>query len=446
VWYLPVMVADRIFHNVKALFVALSLIIGVTVLPGGVSASETAPTLVTVRIDGLRKTQESVVLDLINLERNDLLDAVTVQEVEDTLVKSDLFAAVTVYVVPAGWEPDEIPLDRVLETAPVPPATGPADLRVLVDEKWTLVPIPFFSSGGDGFSGGLILLESNLFGRNKQLITAAFGGTGGFSGFFLYADPSVFSSNWTASLSAAAGRSEEETLRPDGETVRAFTVNQQSAGLGIGYRLTPELNVRTRLGVSTWRVDEFTPGLDDEEIEDGSYLEPQIGVNYEKTRPIDVLLVGPSVSAAARYVTLDDGWEVSARAGWALPVFETHRVRILGSGGYGEMPAIAETGVSARDGFRTLPYQATTADRWASGSLFYDLPVMSAGWGALVLSHYWEAGAYETETLSPQPFYGPGGGFRVYIRQVAIPAVGLDVAYNLADPAWVFSFTVGAQM
>jgi hypothetical protein len=110
------------------------------------------------------------------------------------------------------------------------------------------------------------------------------------------------------------------------------------------------------------------------------------------------------------------------------------------------MPAIAETGVSARDGFRTLPYQAATADRWVSGAAFYDLPVISADWGALVLSHYWEVGTYETEILSPQPFYGPGGGFRVYIRQVAIPAVGLDVAYNLADPAWVFSFTVGAQM
>ena len=210
-------------------------------------------------------------------------------------------------------------------------------------------------------------------------------------------DPSVFSSNWTTSVSASAGRSEEEILRADGETVREFTVDEQSAGLSIGYRLTPQLNVRTRLGVSAWRVDEFTSGLDDDEIDDGSYLEPQIGVEYEKTRPIDVLLVGPSASASGRYVTLDDGWEVSARAGWAFPLFETHRVRLLGSGGYGEMPAIAETGVSARDGFRTLPYQAVTADRWASGAMFYDLPVLSADWGALVLSHYWELGTYETE-------------------------------------------------
>jgi hypothetical protein len=92
------------------------------------------------------------------------------------------------------------------------------------------------------------------------------------------------------------------------------------------------------------------------------------------------------------------------------------------------------------------PYNAVTADRWGSGAVLYDLPVLSGGWGALVISHYWEAGAYTNDEVDPRLFWGPGGGFRVYLRQVAIPALGLDLAYNVPDGGLVFSFTLGAQM
>ncbi|MFP4211502.1 MAG: hypothetical protein ACLFR8_09685 [Alkalispirochaeta sp.] len=393
--------------------------------------------LSSVRIEGLRKTQESVILGLIELEPGDPIGSERARKIEETLVKSDLFASVGVSLEAPETKKEE----------PVPAGTpSPLDLVITVDEKWTLVPIPFLSSGGDGFNGGLILLESNLLGRNKQLITAGFGGTDGASGFFLFSDPAIFGSRWSGTLSTAVGRSDEETLRPDGERIRAYTTDRQSAGLGIGYRIIEGLRTDARLGVTRWTVTDYSPGLDTEPLDDGSYLEPELRIEYEDTRPVDVLLVGPTAGLAARWVTIDDGWEITANAGWAVPVFTTHRLRVLASGGYGAMPVIAETPISARDGYRTLPYQATNADRWGSTAMLYDLPVVSADWGAFVLSGYWEYGAYDTEILDPRTFTGPGGGFRVYIRQVAIPAVGLDVAYNVIDPAWVFSFTVGARM
>lgn len=398
------------------------------------TAIETDAVVQTVLVEGLRKTKESIVLDIVAVKAGDTISSDEVQRIEDDLVKSGLFAAVTVEaVVPANAPAAALPSNGI-------------DLRIEVDEKWTLVPIPFFSSGGEGFSGGLILLESNLFGRNKQLITAGFAGTGGASGFFLYSDPSVFRSRFSSSLSAAVGADEVETVRPDGEEIRTYSIESQNVGLGVGYSLTPQLQVRTRLGAARWTIDDFDPGLDDEEIDDGTYLEPQVTLGYERTRPIDILLVGPEASIDARWITLDQGWEVSGRASLGVPVFDTHRMRFMSSGGYGSMPSIAESPISARDGFRTLPYQQTLADRWVSGAVFYDLPVVSADWGALVLSHYWEGGGYDTDVVTPQAFFGPGGGFRVYIRQVAIPAVGLDIAYNIIDPAWVFSFTVGARM
>ncbi|MFP4151935.1 MAG: hypothetical protein ACLFSV_03770, partial [Alkalispirochaeta sp.] len=52
--------------------------------------------LSSVRIEGLRKTQESVILGLIELEPGDPIGSERARKIEETLVKSDLFASVGV--------------------------------------------------------------------------------------------------------------------------------------------------------------------------------------------------------------------------------------------------------------------------------------------------------------------------------------------------------------
>jgi hypothetical protein len=63
-----------------------------------------------------------------------------------------------------------------------------------------------------------------------------------------------------------------------------------------------------------------------------------------------------------------------------------------------------------------------------------------------MISPYFEVGRYENDLIPPRPFYGPGLGSRVCLRKIAIPAMGVDVAYNLYDAFWSFSITVGVQM
>ncbi|HKK47486.1 MAG TPA: hypothetical protein VJ932_00220, partial [Alkalispirochaeta sp.] len=307
------------------------------------------------------------------------------------------------------------------------------------DEKWTLVPIPFFSTDGESYQGGLILIETNLLGFNKQLISAGFLGTDGLRGFVAYGDPSVLGSQWTTGLSAGIGRNEEERELPDGTLLRSYEYDQQRLGATVGYNFTRRFSVSAGIGYERWELISGDP------LEDGQFWEPEVSARYDATRPVDVLRVGPSARLRARTVTYQSGWEVSADAEWAFPVATTHRVRLTGSGALGDMPVVAEQ-VLGGDGYRTLPFQAVSADSWGSISTTYDLPIISGGWGALVLSHFWELGRYTTDNVDPRAFYGPGGGFRVYIRQVAIPALGLDVAYNIPDGGIAFSFSLGAQM
>lgn len=395
-----------------------------------------------IRVEGLRRTREQVVLDLVPVRPGELVTARSVVETEEEIIDSNLFAEVA--VVP------ERPRD----------APETLDLVVTVREKWTLIPLPFFLTDGSSVSGGFFLIESNLLGRNKQLITALFGGGDGISGFFAYVDPSVLGTPWNWRLSSGLGRNDSDHVLPDGTQVRSYTQQTASFGTGLGYRFTREIRAGAGVRVELRDTEDFDPGLDPAEPAGGTFVEPDVTVQYDGTRPRGVLRLGPEVRSRGRMVFggdenestapshRDPGWEVSAQAGYSVPFISARegRARFLVSGGTGEMSPDDKQGISARDGFRTLPYQRTVADQWASGAAFLEVPVLDRSWGALVLSHYWEGGAFDDSAHDPVFFGGPGGGFRVFLREVAIPAVGLDLAYNLVDPSFVFSFTIGARM
>ncbi|MCG8480158.1 MAG: BamA/TamA family outer membrane protein [Spirochaetales bacterium] len=410
-------------------FIAALLILVSAPTISRLSATEPeTPQVGEIRLEGLRRTREEIVYDLIPAEPGDPFSTELLEEIRVALVDSELFASIDVSADGAEASAETV------------------DVVVVLDERWTLVPIPFFSTGGGATRGGLILLESNLFGRNKQLISAGFIGTNGASGFFGYIDPAVFQSKWTTSVSANIGTSEEERLLPDETTLREYEIDSRGFGLSVGYNFTDDIAAQIGLDYGAWDIGRDEPTVDIDALDDEDFLQSGAEIEWDATRPIDVLRVGPRAEIDGRLATLDSSWEVAGTLDWAFPVVRTHRVRLLASGGYGDTAFLVEEIISDADGYRTLPFQTISADRWGSVSAFYDFPVLSQEWGALVLTHFWEAGMYDTDYIDTQNFYGFGGGFRVFIRQVAIPALGLNVGYNIEEGVTAFSFTLGAQM
>ncbi len=403
-------------------------VVAVFLFLGQVVTAYASSQIGAISIQGLERTRERTVMDIIPVAVGDSITDETLEDTRNDLLDSGIFAEVSVTI------------------EPIPDAPGQSELVIVIDERWTLVPVPFFSTDGNAASGGLILIESNLFGRNKQLISAGTVGTDGFSGFLVFVDPAVAGSRWRLSTSVSTGRGETEAQLTDGDRVRRYEADGNSGRVGIGYGFASDLAIGLSLGVVSSRIVDFDPGIDESQPEDADYLEPALEIEYDLTTPMDVLRRGPEIASSARYVSLEDGWELTARGVYNLGIAGYQRLRFLAAAGWGEMPVLAETDISSRDGFRTVPYQATRADRWGSGAIAYDLPVLRGDWGALVLSHYWEGGSWDADSHNQQFFYGPGAAFRVYIRQVAIPAVGIDYAYNLESSDFVFSLTVGARM
>ncbi|SIQ06692.1 Surface antigen variable number repeat-containing protein [Alkalispirochaeta americana] len=408
------------------------------------------PLLEEIILEGLRKTREAVVLQEIPLERGDPLTARTLTDLEEILLDTGIFSEVTLTTRPAPGEPSP--------ATAAPSGTDPArvDLVITLREKVTLVPIPFFATDGSAATGGLILLESNLLGLNKQLITVAIAGTEGFNGILIYTDPSIAGSNWFGSLTTGMMETEEDHRLPDDTRLRDYTLREQHLSGRLGYRFTRDIRAGAGLRLTDRDISSFRGRKNTQPPEEGLFVVPSVFLDYNATRPRGVLRLGPKASLEASLVTgenhsgdIDDlGWETSAKAELALPLLPSRggRLRLLLSGGIGDMPLGEQAEVSARDGYRTLPYQKTVADEWAGTAIFAEVPLLNRSWGAFVLSHYWEAGTFDASGHSRQYFAGPGGGFRVYLREVAIPAMGFDVAANLVDPDVVFSFTIGAQM
>lgn len=390
-----------------------------------------------IQVEGLRRTRDTVILDLLDVRPGDVilageLSGVMEQILQDIL-REEIFAGVELRLEETEGTGEEQEIILVVEAR----------------EKWTLIPLPFFATDGSSFQGGLILLESNLLGRNKQLITAAFARDTGFSGFVAYADPSIRGTRWTWRTSAGTGQAERKHVLPDGTVLRRYTANDTTFGLGGGYRFSRSLQAGVNGRVGFRQVEQFDLSLADPTMPDtGTRFETGVTMRYDGTERRSALRTGPLATIQGGVAFPESGatWSIESRGEYSLGVLGRNRLRLLADGGIGTNGVADQTVLSVRDGFRTLPYQNVVAQQWAAGALYADVPFLVFSWGSLVLSHYWEGGVFDAPAHEPVLYGGPGAAFRVLLAEVAIPALGIDVAWNLVDPGVVFSFSIGMQM
>lgn len=406
------------------LFVLMLLLTGVGALAAESSDEIYGLRIGEIEISGNTRTRDRTVLRIGRVETGEILVPNTITRLEDNLIKSGLFARSSVSV-------EALP-DRTVR------------LSIEVEEKWTLLPIPVFFTDGDSIMGGVVVIESNLAGTAKNLISGVMGGTDGLSVFAVYVDPAVLQSSWKITVSGGAGTQEEEIDTPDGEFAYLIQGESLSASFGLGYAFGERLEIGGRVRIQDYIADTIE-GIT---LPANTYLEQQFGLQgrWDTTRPYGALLRGIDVSMESAFLFQSAEFAHRGTAAYFIPTVAGQRLRLLLQGGYGEKPFYLEDPVSGRDGFRTLPFGKATADDYISISGGYDVPVLERSWGALVLTGFYELGWYSASYVGSHLFQGPGGGFRVYLQKVAVPALGLDLAYNLESDALVFSVALGMRM
>ena len=201
---------------------------------------------------------------------------------------------------------------------------------------------------------------------------------------------------------------------------------------------------------------------------DGGALIPLVTlplrIKYDSTVPVGVFSRGMSAvfEAAPGYDVFHDEPALSShgtiRYGWVPG--NKHNIEAYGFAGFDAVDRVFLTERGGGRGERTLERSNVLTGAIASGDLSYQYAFWSNDAVTLTATAFTEAGVYSHELFeTPGDFftdgtnadfytsyYGLGAGMRLYVRKIAIPAMGFDVGYSVNDSDFRFSFSIGMTM
>ena len=377
----------------------------------------------SIVVEGNDKTETDVIVAASGLESGMQVDAAALERVRQRILNRRVFSDVKVHTVPRD---------------------NGIDVHIVVDERWTLLPIPFITSSDGLTRGGVFLLETNLFGRLKTFAAGVTFSNQGTSLFGFYNDPSIFGSRWVSRFSILHS-SLRQRRRDGSDLVYAYHEKRDDVAGALGYRLAPPLTV-------------FSGGY-------YLHIDPSASYSYEPPdRPDDVVGVslGLDLRAANYHSYFEEGVVLRTHHRQGLtgrrPTHSSLQLR-LSTRTFDDQSALLflqyvnATGNAALDahrlggqiGTRGFTPLGLWAEHAATATVEYQVPVAHFKSGTWTVNGFCDAGALVWESDSWR-FVTPGLSTRFYLKNVAFPAVGLDIGYSTRDERVVTSASVGMSI
>jgi hypothetical protein len=383
--------------------------------------------IAAVRVDGLRRTRPGVVQQWIECAVGELLSSCDLPAIRERLYRLAIFSTVEVEL---NEEPEGV------------------EIVFRLEEKWTLYPVPMLWYSPSTQLAGLVLVEANLLGYNKGL---ALGGAYSNRGWYTlggYNDPNIAYTNLWGSLHAFLGSGLVENQAPDGAIAQSFDMKRFDLEYSLGWTFWDRVSPTWTGGMRLARVDTVhVPGSDP--ATDATVAVQGFQIIYSHRRFRDLYDEGLRVSAEVQHSFAVDRRSPTYNdaifdARWARPAPLGGFVDARAHAFVGSMPIVFEERLGGLIGSRTLPSGGLiAADRYASLSLEYQVPVLTIAPGTVSAAVFAEVGQYARNEEAAVTYGGPGAGLRFYLRRVAIPAVGVDVGYEVASKGVSFTIAVG---
>jgi hypothetical protein len=323
---------------------------------------------------------------------------------------------------------------QVFPQAP-PEENGDVDVVIVLEEKWTLLPFPFAAATSSGkLYGGLAFIESNFLGYNKKMYALGMLSTRGWRGMLGYADPSLLGSDLAYNGLFSGGVNEREFADEDGDPWQNFETTDIILRSGLTWKASETI----RLGIGAGFLDfDVNGGFESKFPPPASARLAQgaLSFQYDDLYYDSVLVSGLLFKAQyERFFPLSADTLAFSQYGAALSyqkkIFGDHRLGFSAEGLYiPGAPLVMEPDISGRI-LNTLP-DDLVADSAASARVSFEYLLSSFSWGAFTVQGIYEAGVFSLDGGCPSYAQGPGGGLRVYLAKIALPAFGLDVYYNV---------------
>lgn len=411
--------------NKKISIFLLSLLTFTLVQPLIISAQDNPVYIREISLTGLKRTKEEVVYQIIDPVRvgsvyTDELDEIIIQKLRETGI----------------FVPDIQISTELIESD--------AYININIKDRWTLIPIPIVSvSKGESWNAGLLTIENNLFGYYKTLGLGFFYGSEGWTFLSFFSDRYFLKSDFEVTAAVSAGLDDITDLDVDESVAREYQTDKLGLSFGLQYPLTD----RFSLGGSLEYDLSFPRGEDNPVVSELNSLGLKSLFIWK-----DVFYDIPYEKGFTAQISASANWNISN--GTFYPIAETsfqwsftpwfrHLVSFKGMAGWGMMPIQQQFRLGGLDGSRILPMGKVASDEYALSTAIYNLPLWIFKGGTISSKVFYEFGYFKSDLINRTLFHGPGVGLEFYINNLAIPAVGLNLGWNLETGLMQFSAGIG---
>jgi hypothetical protein len=324
------------------------------------------------------------------------------------------------------------------------------DVTIIIEEKWTLLPIPFAGANNDGSAyGGIAIFESNFMGYNKKIYGGGIFSTGGWQGIFGYSDPRFFGSDFSFTFMFMGGINERELVTERDTVYRDYQTTNFILRGGLSRKVAESLSLGVTAGFLNRDVNEDFSSRPAAPPDSARFITGGLSFQYQNIFYDKILTYGFTFQTQYRFnfsvlegVKSYNEYDLNARYQKAL--WDRFRLNFLLRGIYiPGAPLVQELDAGDRM-FKTLP-DGFIVDAAVQGQLALELVAVDFTSGVLTLQASCEAGVFSLDESSPSYTYGPGIGLRVYLSKIAVPAFGLDAYYNGKTGKPYFSVSAGVS-
>ncbi|WP_157210513.1 hypothetical protein [Turneriella parva] len=316
-------------------------------------------------------------------------------------------------------------------------------LQILVKEKWSLYPVPVYVKYRDTEIGGAFLVESNLFGQNKGGVIGGLISNRGWQALAGYTDPHIGYSRFSTTMRYLTGRVFLEDATTTGVVTRSYTLMRHDFQSATLYEIRHHLF----LGVLA--------GLRSAQVIDSPAVNSAMNLNFgARFRYSDIVPQGYFQQGFESTLDLEQGVAaqgeklhvISSATAWHYRPFRKQFLSLLYSFQWSEYPAVLEQRLGGWQGTRTLPALLIPADRFTVAAVNYQYALFEFPWVTFAAIAFVDAGAFARDRENATYFWGPGGGVRMYLSQMTIPALGVDVARDMVSRQLQISFFFGYNL
>ncbi|MGL1891894.1 MAG: hypothetical protein OCD02_09725 [Spirochaetaceae bacterium] len=365
-----------------------------------------------INIDGLKRTQNKTVLNIIEFYPGDIISDDQLDLLEQRIRKSRLFT-----------NEFSVTLDPINDLETI--------LNISLNDKWTLIPLPLIVVSSDSMLLGAFFIESNLLGLNQSLVSGVMYSDEGFSLFAAYSFPPLSFGNLSYYISYSDGDYTKDDFW--GDEIETGTIQDISTGLTFKKELSQI--IESSISLRYLFEDEF------------NYIGLAPSLTLSNLELLDSFQKGYNISLKLNSrLTFDDYTlenKISANFDNSLILFNNLFYASIHSG-YSFDPIDYPLEVGGTIGSRVFKSQIESSF-YVNNIIKYEIKIVDFNWGYITLPIYYESGIIEYND-SLEFYHGPGISILSYLNKVALPAIGINFVYDFENSRYNWGASIGLSM